>query len=131
MKSRFFKFDQDSKKFLLADTNLFNKKKKIIDINAILSINYGIASNNLREKEKDFTRKKFIYQPWLFFSLVLKDKTFDLFVDQDDEINKTMLGLSIAKEINKFNYKIMKRADFLLKKFKLKLVIAKIGRAHV
>ena len=124
MKNRFFKYDKDIKKYIIGDNIRFDKKRKVIDQTAITSLKYGIVTANLKLKETEFTRKKFRLQPWLFFSLVLKERTFDFFIENEEDINKTIFGFSMIKEINNLsNFKIMKRSDFLLHKFKLKLVI--------
>ena len=65
---------------------------------------------------------KLLNFPWRFLSVILKDKSVDLYCE-DKQLEIWFYGLKYYTMINNVEYKILSTNKFVLNKIKLKIVI--------
>ena len=118
----FYKLNISNKKgYLCAHKTITDYKPyKKFDLDDLYDITVGIKSKNLKSKLKpDFFNE---YRPCQFLSLWFKERTLDLFFDNDEEMNKWFEGLYYYfKYVAKYQIKIGLNYYFFTK-LKLKLL---------
>jgi len=94
---------------------------KTISFSDIKKFTYGISSENLRKRFKNMKNSNLRF-PHLFFSILTKKRSIDLYMDEQSII-KWFYGIShYLKESNE-QFKIMSTSKFLLTKLKLKMLL--------
>ena len=97
-----------------------DSSSKLVVISDIKKFTYGIASDNLRKRFKNMKNSK-LRSPWLFFSILTKKRSIDLYMD-DVSLNKWFYGISHYLKENNSKYKIISVSKFLLTRLKLKML---------
>lgn len=81
---------------------------------------YGISSENLKKKFKSIKNAN-LRNPWLFFSFILKNRSLDLYFEQE-KLNNWFYGIKLILRRNLQEYKICSVSKFILTRIKLKLI---------
>jgi hypothetical protein len=88
--------------------------------NEIKQIKYGIKSQNLKSRFKDF-KTNTLTKPWLFLSIITNKRSIDLCL-REDQINDWFFALNYFIRKNQLPVHIMTNSGFAIKKLKLKLL---------
>jgi len=97
------------------------KPYKVINLEELFDITIGIETDNLKNKMNN----KFLneFKPWNLMSLWFKERTYDLYFDNDIEMNKWFEGIYYYnKYILKKKYIKRNLGYYFFKKLKLKML---------
>jgi hypothetical protein len=118
-KEHFYKFNQVDNSI-----NVYEKKTsksfKTIFLNDIKKFSYGIVSENLKKRFKNMKSSN-LNAPWLFFSIILKDKSLDFYLEENQLIN-WFYGIKKILQDNNSEYKLISVNNFLLTRMKFRLL---------
>ena len=93
--------------------------------NMVIKVMYGFSSQNIKKKivskDNDSEFNKLINSPWKFISIIIKERTIDLYCE-DNQINNWFYGLKNYFNNNNMPYKIISVNQFVLTKMKFKIV---------
>jgi len=127
IKEHFYQIDQKNNNFCISK-NANDKNKDIKNLNKeIIKIVYGFSSRNIKKKiikEKDDI-KNLIKIPWKFLSIVLKERSIDLFMGNDknnDIINYYFYGFYYYYQKKNLLFKINSCSFFVHLRTKFKLI---------
>ena len=78
--------------------------------NMVIKVMYGFSSQNIKKKivskDNDSEFNKLINSPWKFISIIIKERTIDLYCE-DNQINNWFYGLKNYFNNNNMPYKII------------------------
>jgi len=94
--------------------------KKMIFGSEIKQIKYGVKSQNLKSRFKEF-KTNTLTKPWLFLSIITNKRSVDLCL-RDDQMNDWFFGLNYFIKKNQLPVHIMTNSGYAIKKLKLKLL---------
>ena len=97
-----------------------DSSSKLVVISDIKKFTYGIASDNLRKRFKNMKNSK-LRSPWLFFSILTKKRSIDLYMD-DVSLNKWFYGLKYLIEEKYLKIKIKSTTEYVLTRMKLRMI---------
>ena len=121
IKEHFYKIynneDNDNYELRIYNTISDKKPKKIILLNSIKKVTYGIYSDNIKKKFLNINQKK-INSPWLFLSIFYKEKTIDLYLIESKLI-KWFYGFYSFFKMYQCPFKIISVRYFVLNRIKL------------
>ena len=127
IKEHFYQIDSKSNNFCISK-NENDKNKDTKNLNKeIIKIVYGFSSRNIKKKiikEKDDI-KELIKMPWKFLSIVLKERSIDLFMGNDKKneiINYYFYGFYYYYQKKKQLFKINSCSFFVHLRTKFKLI---------
>ena len=127
IKEHFYQIDQKNNNFCISkNANDKNKDNKNLN-KEIIKIVYGFSSRNIKKKiikEKDDI-KNLIKIPWKFLSIVLKERSIDLFMGNDknnDIINYYFYGFYYYYQKKNLLFKINSCSFFVHLRTKFKLI---------
>jgi hypothetical protein len=101
-----------------------NSPYRIIILDEITKICYGVSSDNIKKKFKNVTSST-LKNPWLFLSIVTPARSTDLYMEEIT-LNTWFYGLRHYLRKKNMWHKIISVNNFVLTKLKLKLIY-KIG----
>lgn len=93
----------------------------MINFSDIIKFTYGISSENLRKRFKNMKNSNLKY-PHLFFSILTKKRSFDLYMDEDSLV-KWFFGISHYLKEKKQSYKLISTSKFLITRLKLRMLL--------
>jgi len=106
---------------LILNPPLNDSNSKMINLSEITKFTYGISSENLRKRFKNMKNSNLRY-PHLFFSILTKKRSIDLYMDENSIIN-WFFGISHYLKEKKQNYKLISTSKFLITKLKLRMLL--------
>jgi len=109
------------KEELILNPPINDSNSKMISIFDITKFTYGISSDNLRKRFKNMKNSN-LRCPHLFFSVLTKKRSIDLYMDEDSLV-KWFFGISHYLKENKQSYKIISTSKFLITKLKLRMLL--------
>ena len=106
IKKHFYQIDNEEDLFEIFSENQNEKNpSKIYKFDNILKIQYGIKTKNAFNKAKSSNSLK-KEEPYLFLSLVLKNRTIDLYFDKEKSAKKWFYGFYYYLKLSERKYKI-------------------------
>jgi hypothetical protein len=81
---------------------------------------YGVSSSNLKKRFKNLSSND-LKSPWLFFSIVTNDRSFDLYLDES-KLMTWFYGIKYYLKKNEVDNKLISVGNFVLTRVKLKLM---------
>jgi hypothetical protein len=93
---------------------------KAIFFTDIKKFSYGISSSNLKKRFKNLMSNE-LKSPWLFFSIVTKNRSHDLYLDEP-KLNTWFYGIKYYLRKIDTPYKIISTYNFVFTRLKLKLM---------
>ena len=120
-----YKID-DKGNFQIRDKNTDKKPKKVLNLNNnIIKVMYGFSSQGIKKKilskDNDNDFLKLTNSPWKFLSLITKERSIDLFCE-NNKINNWFYGLKHYFNNNNIPFKIISTNNYVLNKIKFKIV---------
>jgi len=122
VKKHFYQIDNEEDLFEAFSENQNEKKpEKIYKFDNILKIQYGIKTKNAIDKVKNLNsvKKK---DPYLFLSLILKNRTIDLYFDKEKIAKKWFYGFYYYLKRSGRKYKIGSCTNYILFRLKCKMI---------
>ena len=124
IKNHYYKLNEGN--FEIRNNKEDKKVKKKLNINTnIIKFMYGFSSQRIKKKiiikEDDKEFLKLTNSPWKFFSIITKERSIDLFCE-DNQINNWFYGFKYYLNNNNMSYKIISVNNFVLTKMKFKIV---------
>ena len=122
VKMHFYQIDNEEDLFEAFSENQNDKKpEKTYKFDNIFKIQYGIKTKNAIDKIKSLNslKKK---EPYLFLSLVLKNRTIDLYFDKEKSAKKWFYGLYYYLKCTGRKYKIGSCTNYILFRLKCKMI---------
>lgn len=122
VKRHFYQIDNEEDLFEAFSENQNEKKpEKIYKFDNILKIQYGIKTKNAIDKVKNLNsvKKK---EPYLFLSLILKNRTIDLYFDKEKIAKKWFYGFYYYLKRSGRKYKIGSCTNYILFRLKCKMI---------
>ncbi len=123
-KEHFYKVLEEKQAINVYEKLSSNSPYRIISLNEITKICYGISSDNVKKKFKNVTSTN-LKNPWLFLSIVTPARSTDLYMEENT-LNTWFYGLRYYLRKKNMSHKIISVNNFVLTKLKLKLIY-KIG----
>jgi hypothetical protein len=93
---------------------------KAIFFTDIKKICYGVSSSNLKKRFKNLSSNE-LKSPWLFFSIVTKERSHDLYLDES-KLSTWFYGFKYYLRKIDSPYKIISTHNFVFTRLKLKLM---------
>ena len=122
IKKHFYQIDNEEDLFEMFSENQNEKNpSKIFKFDDILKIQYGIKTKNVINKVKTSNSFK-KEEPYLFLSLVLKNRTIDLYFDKEKIAKKWFYGFYYYLKLSERKYKIGSCTNYILFRLKCKMI---------
>ena len=96
------------------------KPYKVFNLKELNNITIGIETDNLKNKFNENLLKGF--KPWCIMSLSFEERTYDLYFDNEDEMNKWFEAIYYFKKYITGKHIANNLAYFFFKKLKLKML---------
>jgi hypothetical protein len=93
---------------------------KAIFFTDIIKFSYGISSSNLKKRFKNLSANE-LKSPWLFFSIVTKERSHDLYLDEG-KLNTWFYGIKCYLRRIDMPFKMISVHNFVFTRTKLKLM---------
>jgi hypothetical protein len=93
---------------------------KAIFFTEVKKVCYGISSSNLKKRFKNLSSNE-LKSPWLFFSIVTKERSHDLYLDES-KLNTWFYGFKYYLRKIEMPYKMISVHNFVFTRVKLKLM---------
>ncbi|ETW54972.1 hypothetical protein PFUGPA_02795 [Plasmodium falciparum Palo Alto/Uganda] len=113
------------------------KKRKLIDIQDVINVDYGLNSRPVywlieKQNQKKLQKKKinlnefyennpYNINPYNCFTLYTKERTYDFFSDDDEVVASWVIGLGLLSYPYNKSPSIQSRSEFIIKRVQLKL----------
>ncbi|SOV16033.1 conserved Plasmodium protein, unknown function [Plasmodium sp. gorilla clade G2] len=113
------------------------KKRKLIDIQDVINVDYGLNSRPVywlieKQNQKKLQKKKLnsnqFYEnnpykliPYNCFTIYTKERTYDFFSDDDEVVASWVIGLGLLSYPYNKSPSIQSRSEFIIKRVQLKL----------
>ncbi|SOV78260.1 conserved Plasmodium protein, unknown function [Plasmodium sp. gorilla clade G3] len=113
------------------------KKRKLIDIQDVINVDYGLNSRPVywlieKQNQKKLQAKKinlnefyennpYNLNPYNCFTLYTKERTYDFFSDDDEIVASWVIGLGLLSYPYSKSPSIQSRSEFIIKRVQLKL----------
>ena len=96
------------------------KPYKVFNLKELNNITIGIQTDNLKDKFNDNLLKEF--KPWCIMSLWFKERTYDLYFDNEDEMNKWFEAIYYYNKYIIGKHTVNNLGYFFFNKLKLKML---------
>ena len=116
----FYQLNYDEDKLIVYKKASAKKIEKTVVIDDIVKIMIGIRTKNLIKKTKNLKYKN---EPWLYMSIILKDRSIDFEFDDENIIKRWFYGLYHFLYRSKRVYKIASCSSFIIERLRLKLLL--------
>ncbi|SOV23485.1 conserved Plasmodium protein, unknown function [Plasmodium sp. DRC-Itaito] len=113
------------------------KKRKLIDIQDVINVDYGLNSRPVywlieKQNQKKLQKKKinsnqfyennpYKLNPYKCFTIYTKERTYDFFSDDDEVVASWVIGLGLLSYPYNKSPSIQSRSEFIIKRVQLKL----------
>ena len=122
IKEHFYQIDYENDLFESFSTDQSaNKPEKTYDFDDILKIQVGFKTKNINSKLNNLNiqRKD---EPYLFLSILLRNRSIDLYFDRLESAKKWFYGFYYYLKISKRKYKISSCTSYILFRIKCKII---------